>query len=256
MARRLMDDVLAQVRRGLRYLFDLGVKNAVVTSDHGFVFGETLDSASTIDAPGGQTLDLHRRVWVGRGGAGSPPVARFTADALGFDGDFEVAVPRGLEGFKVPGGHVAYFHGGASPAEIIVPVWVVRPAKGAKAASGPISWTLTPGSRTVSTRFLSVQISGEASGLFSGTPPTIRVEVRSARTPISRAVASSYGFQEATGFVELAWADDQRRRIRPNAITLMLDVDDQVKQVTVALLDAETDRLLATCELPVSVVGF
>lgn len=256
MARRLMDDVLAQVRRGLRYLFGLGVSTAVVTSDHGFLFGEILDTASTIDAPGGQTLDLHRRVWVGHGGAGSPAVARFKPDALGLDGDFEVAVPRGLEGFKVPGGHAAYFHGGASPAEIIIPVWVVRPAKAAKAASAPISWTLTPGTRTVSTRFLSVQIAGETSGLFADRPPTVRLEVRSGKTPISRAVASSYGFQDATGFVELAWADDQSRRIRPNAVTLMLDIDEQVKQVTVALIDAKTDRLLATCELPVSIAGF
>src|SRR5262249_8877845 len=154
------------------------------------------------------------------------------------------------------GGHVAYFHGGASPAEIVLPVWIVRPAKAARAGSGPISWTLTPGSRTVSARFLSVQVSGEASGLFSETPPTVRIEVRLGRTAISRAVASSYGFQDATGFVELAWADDQRRSIRPNAVTLMLNIDEQVKQVTVALLDAETDRLLAACELPVSIAGF
>jgi hypothetical protein len=256
MARRLMEDVLAQIRRGLRYLFELGVKTAIVTSDHGFVFGETLDTATTIDAPGGQTVDLHRRVWVGRGGTSSPAVARLKAEALGLGGDLEVAVPRALAGFKVAGGNVAYFHGGASPAELVLPVWVVRSLKAAKASLTPVAWTLTPGSRTVSTRFLSVQISGQVSGLFSEVPPTVRVEVRSGKAPLSRAVASSYGFQEATGFVALAWSDDERRTIRPNAVTLMLDVDNQIKQVTIVLLDAETDRVLATCDLPVSLAGF
>lgn len=256
MARRLMEDVLGQIRRALRYLFDLGVTTAVVTSDHGFVFGETLDSATTLEAPGGQTLDLHRRVWVGRGGAASAAIARFRPQSVGVSGDFEIAVPRGLEGFKVPGGHAAYFHGGASPAEIVIPVWVVRPVRTPGVGTSSISWELTPGSRTVSTRFLSVQISGGVSGLFSDTPPTVRVEVRSGKTAVSRPVASSYGFQDARGVVELAWGDEQRRSIRPNTVTLMLDIDEQVKAVKVLLLDADTDRVLATCDVPVAIAGF
>jgi hypothetical protein len=103
MARRLMDDVLRQIRRGLRVLFDLGVKTAVVTSDHGFLFGETLDSGNTIDAPGGQTVDLHRRIWVGKGGAASASYLRVRATDVGLGGDLELAMPWSLAGFSTPG---------------------------------------------------------------------------------------------------------------------------------------------------------
>ena len=42
MARRLMDDVLLQLRRGIPALFEMGVKSVIVSSDHGFLFAETL----------------------------------------------------------------------------------------------------------------------------------------------------------------------------------------------------------------------
>src|SRR5205823_6853065 len=37
MARRLIDDVLLQLRRSLGVLFDLGIDSVVITADHGFL---------------------------------------------------------------------------------------------------------------------------------------------------------------------------------------------------------------------------
>ena len=66
-ARRFMDEVLEKLRRGIRRLASLGVCYMVLAADHGHLFIEELDDAMKIDPPGGQTVDLHPRVWIGRG---------------------------------------------------------------------------------------------------------------------------------------------------------------------------------------------
>lgn len=256
MARRLMDDVLRQIRRGLRVLFDLGVKTAVVTSDHGFLFGETLDSGNTIDSPGGHTVDLHRRVWVGKGGAASGSYLRVRAADVGLGGDLELAMPWSLAGFSAPGASDAYFHGAASPQELIVPVWTVRRTRSSSSAPSAVTWVLTPGSRSVSTRFLSVQIEGQVSGLFQVEPPRVRVEVREGKTALSRPVASAYGFEDATGSVKMELATEGRN-FRPNTVTLMLEETPKGRKVDVVLVDASTDRILATVAgVPAMITAF
>ncbi len=69
LARRTMDDMLLELRRTFRVLSELGVETIIFSADHGYLFGEELSEDKKIDAPGGETADLHRRVWVGRGGA-------------------------------------------------------------------------------------------------------------------------------------------------------------------------------------------
>ena len=69
LARRIMDDMLLELRRVFRILRDQGVKTIICTADHGYLFGEEVGVDMKIDPPGGNTVDLHRRVWVGQGGA-------------------------------------------------------------------------------------------------------------------------------------------------------------------------------------------
>jgi hypothetical protein len=246
MARRLMDDVLRQISRGLRVLFGLGVKVAIVTADHGHLFGEILDSGATIDAPGGQTADLHRRVWVGKGGASSGSYLRVKAADVGLGGDLEMALPWALAGFKVAGAPAAYFHGGASPQELLVPVWTVARKPAAPAVSGGVAWRLTLGSAAVSTRFLSVQIDGTLTGLFGARAPLVQVEVRDGRAVLSRPVAAAYGFEEATGFVQVAIEEvEEKSAVRPNTITLMLEKLPSGQQVEIVALDVATGQPLA-----------
>ena len=78
-ARRQMDGVLHDLRRGFRILADLGVKTIVVAADHGHLFGEEIGEDMKIEAPGGETADLHRRVWVGVGGTSEPSYLRTVA---------------------------------------------------------------------------------------------------------------------------------------------------------------------------------
>src|SRR5207249_11800102 len=59
-ARRQMDGVLNDLRRGVRVLADLGVRSIILVADHGHLFGEEIGEDMKIDAPGGDTKDLHR----------------------------------------------------------------------------------------------------------------------------------------------------------------------------------------------------
>ena len=132
-----------------------------------------------IEAPGGQTEDLHRRVWVGVGGTSEPSYLRTSMASLGVDSEYDIATPWTFAVFKAKGGAGAYFHGGLSPQELIVPVVVLRSKTTSATATTGVQWTLVPGTEKLTTRFFSVQIAGQQteSSLFGFEPPTVRVEV-------------------------------------------------------------------------------
>ncbi len=250
LARRMLDDVLNQLRRGLKTLFGLGVQTAVITADHGYLFGEALASGQAIDAPGGKTLALKRRVWIGQGGAKHSAVLRAPLSALGLGGDLEIATPWNLSCFKAKGGGAEYFHGGLSLPEIAIPVLTVR-AGGALAPSqvAPLEWTLTLGSHTIATRFVSVTIEGRSTELLPVAPPSVRVDVRAGAQSISVPVSASYGFQEATRDVQLALEGGALpATISKNTVTLMISETPDVQEVTIHLLDAGTGMSLARLE--------
>jgi len=246
LARRMLDDVLNQLRRAIKTLFALGIETVVISADHGYLFGEKLSAGEGIDAPGGQTATLKRRVWVGQGGAESPAFLRAPLSAFGIGGELEIATPWNLSCFKVKGGAMEYFHGGLSLPELVVPVLTVRPAVArAPAAAARVQWTLTLGSQTISTRFVSVTVEGRSEELLPIEPPAIRVEVQVGDQSISVPVSASYGFQESTRDVQLALDDEEPRELAKNTITLMITEMPSVDEATVHLLDGTTGISLA-----------
>jgi hypothetical protein len=250
-ARRQMDGVLNDLRRGVRVLADLGVKSIVLVADHGHLFGEEIGEDMKIEAPGGDTKDLHRRVWVGVGGNTEPSYLRTSLASLGVESEFDIATPWTFACFKSKGGAKAYFHGGLSPQELVIPVLVMTP-KAQKLAGSPsgIDWKLLAGAKKLTTRFFSVQITGVSTSLFEMEPPKVRVELRSKGKPVSSPVSASYGFEEATGDVTLKIADNESKQIEPNTVTVMvtLEEDSPPKSVSLLLLDATTGAELATIE--------
>lgn len=249
LARRTMDGMLHELRRAVRVLGNLGVVNVVIAADHGYLFGEELESDMKINAPGGETADIHRRVWVGRGGGADPSYLRARLSDFGLGGGLEIAAPRGFACFKVKGGAKAYFHGGLSPQEIIIPV--ISVAAGTQPAAlvgGGVDWTITLGSQKISTRFVSVQIRGVATGLFELVPPRVRVEVTAKGESISTPVSASYGFEEATGDVQLREAGGGEKAVEPNTVALAITKETSQKTVTVRLLDAASGAELTRRE--------
>ena len=149
LARLLMDTMLDQLRRCVRILRDAGIKTIIIAADHGHLFAEEVGEDMKIDAPGGKTADLHRRIWVGEGGNMDASFMRTPLRSLGVDSDFDIATPWNFAVFKVAGGNLIYFHGGLSPQELIIPVLTLTP-KARRTTGTPtgIVWKLLTGRRS------------------------------------------------------------------------------------------------------------
>lgn len=256
-ARTRMDSILHDLHRAFRILASLGVERFVVVADHGYIFGEELDESMKVDPPRGETVDLHRRVWIGRGGETSDSFLRARLADFNLGSDLEIATPWGFGGFKVSGGAKAFFHGGLSLQELIIPVLTLSPRAGSTVERGSrFSFDLTPGSKKISTRFFSVQIKGSATVFFESEPPKIRLEVRADGKVVSTPVSASYGFEEATADVQLKLIEEGNREIEPNTITLLIQDDAPRGLASVHLLDATSGvelKKLPKIELAISI---
>lgn len=256
-ARTRMDSILHDLHRAFRVLASLGVEKFVVVADHGYIFAEELDDSMKIDPPRGETIDLHRRVWIGRGGEASDSFLRARLDDFNLGPDLEIATPWGFGGFKVSGGAKAFFHGGLSLQELIIPVLTLLPQAGLAVERGSrFDWTLVPGSQKISTRFFSVQVKGVAADLFESEPPKIRIEVRADGKAVSTPVSASYGFEEGTADVQLKRGEAGSREIEPNTITLLIQEDAPRGTASVLLLDATSGielKKLPKIEIAISI---
>jgi hypothetical protein len=256
LARRMMDDVLNQLRRAIKTLLGLGFETVVITADHGHLFGEGLSSGEGIEAPGGQTVVLKRRVWLGKGGANHDGVLRAPLSAFAIGGDLELATPRSLSVFRVQGGSLEYFHGGLSLPELVIPVLTVQREKSPSAEAGSaVQWALALNSASgkITSRFLSVTITGSLQELLLGKLPALRVEVQAGGRPISVPVGGGDAFDESTGDVQPAL--NEAGEVEPIVVTLQLtEVPAEVTQVALHLLDATTGASLTRLEdVPIAV---
>jgi PglZ domain len=242
-ARRFMDQVPSMLRHAVRVLADLGCERIVLAADHGYVFADELDTDTKIDPPGGQTKDLHRRVWVGIGGSDEPYFLRVPLSRMGLSEDLEAAVPWGLGAFKA-GGASAYFHGGMSPQEIAIPVLSLVPTKAAAASapSADVEWEIKLGSKTISTRVISVRVGGRSASLLSPSLPRVLVEVRLGDKVLSEPMVADYDYSETSRDFGLRLEEDGE--IEENSVTLIIESDDPQARsgtVSVHLLDAVTN---------------
>ena len=221
-AREHMERVLTHLGLAVRRLAEEGIEKFVIAADHGYLYGEDLAESEKIDPPGGKSVLSHRRVWAGQGAAASENYLLTDVSRFGATSDLEMAVPWNLAGFRTSG-PTAYFHGGLSPQEILLPVMVVTPkvtggVKGAK----KLAWDVSLGSAKVTARFLSVRIQARSQGLFAESWPVVRIEVRAAGEVCAIPVSGSYGFQEATGAVALRSLETEPAVTEVNTVALML----------------------------------
>jgi len=245
LAREAIEKILLRLKNAFRVLGQLGINTIVIAADHGHLFIEELSDDMKINPPGGNTKDLHRRVWVGIGGTADASYMRARLADFSLGGGLEIAVPWNFACFKVKGGAEAYFHGGMSPQELFIPVVTLTPRKNDAGTIGTISWSLTPGSEKISTRLYSVQITGSASSLFEMVPPKVRLEVRNGAQTISLPISASYGFEEATGDVQLKRAEQDSQILEPDTVTLVITDPQSKATVSVYLFDAVSGVELA-----------
>ena len=240
LARSSMGDLLRRLQGVLRILSGLGLNRFILTADHGYIFGEELGEDMKIDPPGGETLDLTRRAWVGRGGIADSSYLRLRLSDLGQVGDLEMAVPWRFACFRVKGGARAYFHGGLSPQELIVPVLTLTPLRKEQENVGEIVWSLNHASK-VTTRVFLVTITGRAKNFQPLVPPAIRLELRDGNTTVSEISGASYGFIKDTNEVKLTTLSGDPYGLAPNVVTLRITKKPACKKLSLHLIDVRTE---------------
>jgi hypothetical protein len=244
-----MDDVLGKIHRAVRSLGRCGVTRFIITADHGFQLVSAEEPGLAMDPPGGETLLLHPRVWIGRGGRGDDGFLRRSASEIGLGGELELAFPKGLAVFRTKGGAGLYFHGGISPQEHILPLLsVVVSGQGPNESTSGMKISLSMAKQRVTNRIFMVTITSEPSGLFPAEEKKVRLEITSGKAEAGLAVTAAYGFDDALRELSVEVG-------RPNSVTVMLSGNESPGRITISVLDAQSQVVLdALRDVPVDLM--
>ncbi len=237
-ARQVMDNVIDNLARAIRKLATAGIQTAVVTADHGHLyFGTERDDSMKVDGPSGDTVELHRRCWIGRGGSTPTGCVRVAGTSLGYATDLDFVFPRGTGVFKT-GGDLAFVHGGPSLQEIIIPVLQVRSAvsETVKAKQKALSVTGLPSRITNRIFTAQLQSGGQNLALFA-EPAVVRpFLVAEGRQVGVVGMAIDAELDRNTGCVTIQPG-------KSPTVAFQLS-DDSAKAVRVVVLDPATDAEL------------
>ena len=237
-ARQIMDTVIDNLARAIRKLARAGVEHAVISADHGHLFfASDRDESMRIDAPGGSTVELHRRCWIGRGGTTPSGCVRVAASALGYASDLEFVFPAGCGVFRA-GGDLAFHHGGPSLQELVIPVLTVltKAPVSAHTSTGPIAATGLP--EAITNRIFSVTLSfGEQQMALGVVGALVRPLLMAAGKQVGTVgIAVDAEFDPATGCVKL-------EPDKPVTVAFLLS-DENTESVRVVIQDPATDAEL------------
>jgi len=238
-ARIYMDDVLEKLRRGIRNLAAAGVTDFVIAADHGFIFAEGFETGLKMDAPGGDTLELHARCWIGQGGTTADGYFRAPASTLELGGSLECAFPRGLGTFKVRGGAGAYFHGGASPQEQLIPVACLTRENSASTKVSRSRVVIGFTKKAITNRFFSVTLTLESDEIFTPEKRQVRLEIMGGKEVIGHPAMAAYGFEEGTREITVEHG-------QPNSVTVMLSATSFPSTASIRVTDSKNESVLAT----------
>ncbi len=163
----LIPGTLKLIRVALHKLREMAFSEAVIATDHGFFLNAQAEAGDVCVKPQGNwPVKAHDRIMLGDGVADSHNFA-VAAEKLGIRGSFaQCAGPRSMAPYRA--GHL-YFHGGASLAEAVVPVLVVRLESGAQAEKRQFKVELSykGGAKKVTTRLPVIEVALFTDDLFS-----------------------------------------------------------------------------------------
>lgn len=251
--RSYISDIFSRLKRAIYNLERNGFNKFVITADHGFIFGEEIQSGMKIDPPGGDTIILKRRIWAGIGGARHDATLRFPAQQFGYNGEYDLVIPQGFAVFTVAGGGLTYMHGGLSPQEHIIPIMIVTAKGKAPATEAKIRWDVKiSGRQEITTRTCMIVINGKIASI-DPTPPKVRVEIRQEVTRISRPLIASTGYEEATGDIQLKLKEG-KTDIEQVFVTLQITGTLKGNTASVHVIDAQTGaEYLKLTNIPVNI---
>lgn len=246
LARQAMETVIGNLARAARKLSAAGVEQFVVTADHGHLFGLRKGDEMKIDAPGGDTVDLHRRCWIGRGGTTPPATRRVKAGEFGYDSDLDFVFPSGLGVFKA-GGDLSFHHGSTSLQELVIPVLSFRLAAGKAEGSvggATVEFVTLPEKITNGIFIVGIRVAG----LLATEPLELRVILTSEKDQVGQVgMATGCRWDRQSNLL----------RLEPGA-TAQLGMKlayDHVESLKVVVLDPVSGAQLATSgAIPVSLM--
>ena len=242
-ARAAMEGVIGNAARAIRKLASAGIEHFVVTADHGHQFSIRKHGDMKTDNPGGNTVDIHRRCWIGHGGTTPPGSVRVSGAELGYDTNLDFVFPTGLGVFKAGGG-LSFHHGSVSLQEVVIPVVSLRiPLKDSKMPTGKVAQLRgVPDKITNRTFGVRVLVVGD---LFTTEPVALRVVLVSGNEQVGQAgIAIGGDLDRSSGILHVNPSADAN-------VGMMLTRDD-CTSVRVVVLDPATDAVLdQTDELPV-----
>jgi len=239
LARRAMAEVLGDLSRAIRKLARVGIEHFVVTADHGHQFSLRKGDDMKTDAPGGDTVELHRRCWIGRGGATPAGTRRVTAGELSYRSDLEFVFPTGLGVLKA-GGDLSFHHGSTSLQEMVIPVLSFRiPGGGSESGPSGVDVRLVDVPEAATNRFFQVGVEVTAPpALFEVEPVPLRVVLLTGQEQVGHAgMADMPDFDRQSGVV----------RVKPGErvqLVMRLTRDD-VDSLKVVALDPDSAAVLA-----------
>jgi uncharacterized protein (TIGR02687 family) len=109
----------------LKKLYDSYFSNILITSDHGFIYqNQPIDESEFASLEiQGKTISYRNRRFVLGKGLVKNTSAKFTdTQALGLQGDLEIAIPKSIKRLRLQGSGSRYVHGGAALQEIVIPL--------------------------------------------------------------------------------------------------------------------------------------
>ena len=237
-ARQIMDTVIDNLARAIRKLARASVEHSVISADHGHLFfASDRDESMRTDAPGGSTVELHRRCWIGRGGTTPSGCVRVAASALGYASDLEFVFPKGCGVFRA-GGDLAFHHGGPSLQELVIPVLTVRTKVpvSTHTPANPVAATGLP--EVITNRIFSVMLSfGEQQMALGATGVLVRPLLMAEGKQVGAiGIAVDAEFDRATGCVKL-------EPDKPVTVAFLLS-DEGEESVRIVVQDPATDAEL------------
>lgn len=242
-----------QIRTTFRYLTraverlaEMGFRDVVILTDHGFALHPGLQAGDVGEKPSGDWVNVHERLLLGDGTADNNNWV-LPADKLGIRGDFaQAAGPRALVAYRAG---ETYLHGGASLQEAVVPYLLLR-LEGAESEPHELpEITLSYKRKRITTRRPAIEVAvAPARQLFAlNMEIELLIEAHDEEGNVVGQTQGGDGFDEMTGVV----------RLRPDTVakvTLAMNRTFEGKFVvkaldpalltTYATLPLETDYLL------------
>ncbi|MBI3970177.1 MAG: PglZ domain-containing protein [Chloroflexi bacterium] len=233
-ARKIMSEVIGDLRQAAMRLASLGFQTLVFASDHGHVFVPEALAGEVVSPPAGEWIAKKRRSLLGRAQASAPGVLVLRAHDMGIVGgadDFAVA-----SGFKTFQAGTEYFHEGLSLQECVLPVVVVRAHK-PQATAGGEQVTISYRRDRFTSSMVGLKVLLTA--MFADSL-RVRVEAFDGTGPKARALGQAGDCDArdpATGEIVLRSGEETQ-------VPLVIDPDFAGRQVEVRAIDPRTGAML------------